>query len=93
MVGKVIKLLDYSREIQSQLNRFDAKISKLKIDSEGYVTATTASNSNFIFSQEDFRDQLERLESFISFELISGRLDDIKKMDFRYKNGVSVLFS
>ena len=91
--NKSFELLDYSREIQSQLNRFDAKISKLKIDSEGYVTATTASNSNFIFSQEDFRDQLERLESFISFELISGRLDDIKKMDFRYKNGVSVLFS
>ena len=41
-----------------------------------------------IFDQENFRDQLERLESFISFELVSGRKNYIQTVDFRYMNGM-----
>ena len=74
------------------MSRYGQIIAEVEINSEGYIKATSITGVSFIFSEKDFRDQLERLESFISFELISGRLDDIKKMDFRYKNGVSVLF-
>ena len=69
-----------------------ATLLRMKINSEGYIKATSITGVSFVFSEKDFRDQLERLEDFISFELISGRLNHIKNMDLRYKNGISVLF-
>ena len=44
----------------------------------GHIKATTTKGVILVFNVKDFRDQLERLEDFISFELISGRLDEIK---------------
>ena len=58
----------------------------------GYIKATTTKGVILVFNVKDFRDQLERLENFISFELISGRLDEIKNLDLRYKNGISVFY-
>ena len=89
---KKFKLLSYSRKIQSQLSRYGQILTEVKINSEGYIKATSITGVSFVFSEKDFRDQLERLEDFISFELISGRLNYIKSMDLRYKNGISVLF-
>ena len=89
---KKFRLLSYSRKIQSQLSRYGQIIAEVEINSEGYIKATSITGVSFIFSEKDFRDQLERLENFISFELISGRLNNIKNMDLRYKNGISVLF-
>ena len=89
---KKFKLLSYSRKIQSQLSRYGQILTEVKINSEGYIKATSITGVSFVFSEKDFRDQLERLEDFISFELISGRLNHIKNMDLRYKNGISVLF-
>ena len=89
---KKFSLLKISRKIQSQLNRYGSVLSQLNLSSEGYLTATTTQGRSLIFNEKSFRDQLERLEDFISFELFSGKLNNIKKMDFRYNNGVSVLF-
>ena len=89
---KKFSLLKISREIQSQLNRYGSVLSQLNVSSEGYLTATTTLGTSLVFNEKGFRDQLERLEDLISFELFSGKLNNIKKMDFRYNNGVSVLF-
>ena len=89
---KKFKLLELSRKIQSQLNRLGTTLVKVTLNQEGYLIATTIKGINLVFSLKDFRDQLERLENFISFELVSGKLNNIKNMDFRYKNGISVSF-
>ena len=86
-------LLDNSRRIQSQLYRLGEILEEVKLKQSGYFEAVTLSGMRLIFDQENFRDQLERLESFISFELVSGRNNYIQTIDFRYMNGISVLFS
>ena len=87
-----LNMIDYTRQIQAQLNRFESTLEELKLEEEGFMSAKTTSGTRLIFNQEGFRDQLERLESFISFELVSGRLDDIRSIDFRYSNAISVHF-
>ncbi|SVB17533.1 uncharacterized protein METZ01_LOCUS170387 [marine metagenome] len=86
-------LLDNSRRIQSQLYRLGEILEEVELKQSGYFEAVTLSGMRLIFDQENFRDQLERLESFISFELVSGRNNYIQTVDFRYMNGISVLFS
>lgn len=90
--NKKFQLLELSRKIQSQLNRYGEYLFEVDINSLGHIKATTTKGVTLIFNEKNFRDQLERLEDFISFELISGKLNDIKNMDLRYKNGISVLF-
>ena len=86
-------LLDISRKIQNQLNRYNETIKEVNLSSAGVLLVSTEKGAELVFTKEDFREQLERLEDFISFELFSGKLNNIESIDFRYKNGVSVLFS
>ena len=87
------ELLDLSRRVQAQLNRFGATIGSVILSPAGYLLITTTNGIEMTFSKKNFREQLERLEGFISFELFSGKLNDIKTMDFRYRNGISILFN
>tara|TARA_B100000029_G_scaffold436133_1_gene450588 strand:+ start:138 stop:803 length:666 start_codon:yes stop_codon:yes gene_type:complete len=87
------ELLDISRKVQAQLNRFGEIIETVTLSSAGYLLITTRKGMKMTFSKKNFREQLERLEGFISFELFSGKLNLIKTMDFRYRNGVSILFN
>ena len=91
--NKKFELLEFTRKIQSQLNRYGENLAEVKINSEGTIKATSVRSVSLVFNEKNFRDQLERLEDFISFELISGRLNHIKNMDLRYKNGISVLLN
>ena len=86
-------LLDISRQIQNQLNRYNETIKEVNLSSGGVLLISTEKGTELVFTKKDFREQLERLEDFISFELFSGKLNNIINMDFRYKNGISVLFS
>ena len=90
--NKKFQLLELSRSIQSQLNRYGENLLEVDLSTLGYIKATTTKGVILVFNVKNFRDQLERLEDLISFELISGRLDDIKNLDLRYKNGISVLY-
>ena len=85
-------LLDISRQIQNQLNRYNEKVEEVNLSSGGYLKVTTEKGTELTFTTKNFREQLERLEDFISFELFSGKLNSIRNMDFRYNNGVSILF-
>ena len=85
-------LLDMSRQIQNQLNRYNEKVEEVNLSSGGYLKVTTEKGTELTFTTKNFREQLERLEDFISFELFSGKLNSIRNMDFRYNNGVSILF-
>ena len=86
-------LLDISRQIQNQLNRYNETIKEVNLSSGGVLLISTEKGTELVFTKKDFREQLERLEDLISFELFSGKLNNIRNMDFRYKNGISVLFS
>jgi len=86
-------LLDISRQIQNQLNRYNDTIKEVNLSSAGVLLISTEKGAELVFTKGDFREQLERLEDFISFELFSGKLNNIRNIDFRYKNGISVLFS
>ena len=86
-------LLDFSRQIQNQLNRYNETIKEVNLSSAGVLLISTEKGAELVFTKGDFREQLERLEDFISFELFSGKLNHIRNMDFRYKNGIAVLFS
>ena len=85
-------LLDYSRELEKQLNRFNQDLVEFRLHRGGHIDAITSTGMNLLFYKENFRDQLERLENLITFELVSGKLNNIKSIDLRYKNGISVLF-
>ena len=85
-------LLDISRQIQNQLNRYNKKVEEVNVSSGGYLKVTTEKGTELTFTTKNFREQLERLEDFISFELFSGKLNSIRYMDFRYNDGVSILF-
>ena len=85
-------LLDISRQIQNQLNRYNETIKEVNLSSAGVLLISTEKGAELVFTKRNFREQLERLEDFISFELFSGKLNNIRSIDFRYKNGISVLF-
>ena len=86
-------LLDISRQIKNQLNRYNETIKEVNLSSGGVLLISTEKGTELVFTKKDFREQLERLEDFISFELFSGKLNNIRNMDFRYKKGIAVLFS
>ena len=85
-------LLKVSHQVQSQLNRLSKRISIIQLSSDGTLRITTNDELVIVMNFRNFRDQLDRLEEFISFELISGKIDFIKQMDLRYKKGISVYF-
>ena len=85
-------LLDISRQVQNQLNRYNESIKEVNLSSGGVLLISTEQGAELVFTKKNFREQLERLEDLISFELFSGKLNNIRNMDFRYKNGVSILF-
>ena len=85
-------LLDISRQIQNQLNRYNETIKEVNLSSGGLLLISTEKGTELVFTKKDFREQLERLEDLISFELLSGSLHDIKTIDMRYKNGVAIAF-
>ena len=87
----LLSLFNSSRNLQHQLNRFDEYLVKVK-NQQGYTEAFTQSGLKIVFDQKDFREQLKRLEDLISFELLSGKLHDIRTIDMRYKNGISISF-
>ena len=87
----LLKLFNDSRLLQHQLNRFNEYLVNVKTQ-QGYAEASTQSGLKIVFDQKDFREQLKRLEDFISFELLSGSLHNIRTIDMRYKNGVAIAF-
>ena len=89
---EALSLFKYSRNLQEQLNRFGESLSEINFE-QSYLEAKTLSGIRITFDEENFREQLKRLESFISFELLSGKLHNIKSIDMRYRNGISVFFS
>ena len=85
-------LLKVSHQVQYQLNRLSKRISIIQLSSDDTLRITTNDELVIVMNFRNFRDQLDRLEKFISFELISGKIDLIKQMDLRYKKGISVYF-
>tara|TARA_X000000368_G_C22987026_1_gene692627 strand:+ start:102 stop:770 length:669 start_codon:yes stop_codon:yes gene_type:complete len=85
-------LLKVSHQVQYQLNRLSKRISIIQLSSDDTLRITTNDELVIVMNFRNFRDQLDRLEKFISFELISGKIDFIKQMDLRYKKGISVYF-
>jgi len=91
--SETLELLYLSRDLQSQFNIINRKIRKIESYYNGLIEVEDDRGTTLIFSKKDFRVQLDRLEDFISFELSSGRLENIRNIDFRYTNAIAVDFS
>ena len=91
--SETLELLYLSRDLQSQFNIINRKLKKIESHSNGLIEVEDDRGTTLIFSKKDFRVQLDRLEDFISFELSSGRLENIRNIDFRYTNAIAVDFS
>ena len=93
LIGKDKKLnhlLDVASSIQTSLNFGSNYIVKIEDKGTNFLEATDNSGRKYKFTEENFRVQLERLEDFLLFELNSGKGDDIKYIDLRYKNALAV---
>ena len=93
LIGKDKKLnhlLDVASSIQTTLNFGSNYIVKIEDKGINFLEATDNSGRKYKFTEENFRVQLERLEDFLLFELNSGKGDDIKYIDLRYKNALAV---
>ncbi len=93
LIGKDKKLnhlLDVASSIQTALNFGSNYIVKIEDKGTNFLEATDNSGRKYRFTEENFRVQLERLEDFLLFELNSGKGDDIKYIDLRYKNALAV---
>tara|TARA_B000000557_G_C20643385_1_gene387352 strand:- start:50 stop:712 length:663 start_codon:yes stop_codon:yes gene_type:complete len=93
LIGKDKKLnhlLDVASSIQTTLNFGSNYIVKIEDKGINFLEATDNSGRKYRFTEENFRVQLERLEDFLLFELNSGKGDDIKYIDLRYKNALAV---
>lgn len=93
LIGKDKKLnhlLDVAGSIQTTLNFGSNYIVKIEDKGINFLEATDNSGRKYKFTEENFRVQLERLEDFLLFELNSGKGDDIKYIDLRYKNALAV---
>ena len=86
-------LVNFSRELQTKLNKLELRVISLELKNKGQIKAKDDSGTEYIFSQKEFRVQLERLEDFISFELNSGKGNHIRYIDFRYNNAIAVYHS
>jgi cell division septal protein FtsQ len=90
--SKRFKLIDFSRRLQLVLMKINKSVETLSLEN-GYLKALTSDSTLIFFDFYEFRGQLRRLEQLIQFELSSGNKKNLKRLDFRYKNGVAVLFS
>ena len=93
LIGKDRKLnhlLDVASSIQTILNFRSNYIVKIEDKGTNFLEVTDNSGRKYRFTEENFRVQLERLEDFLLFELNSGKGDDIKYIDLRYKNALAV---
>ena len=93
LIGKDKKLnhlLDVASSIQTTLNFGSNYIVKIEDKGTNFLEVTDNSGRKYRFTEENFRVQLERLEDFLLFELNSGKGDDIKYIDLRYKNALAV---
>ena len=88
--NKVNLLLSYAGFLQATLNSNSYNIVKLEDKGSGFLEATDNRGRRYNFSEENFRVQLERLEDFLLFKLNSGKEDDIRYIDLRYKNALAV---
>ena len=88
----ILDLFYLSRAIQTQLNRFNSRVVSFELLNNDLLKTITDSGVVIIFSRKSFQVQLERLEDFISFELNSGKLEDIRNIDLRYKNAIAVKY-
>ena len=86
------QLLEVNHHIQSQMNRLNKTVSSIELKEDDSLRITTNDQLVIVMNLRNFRDQLERLEDFISFELISGKINLIKQMDLRYKKGISISY-
>ena len=86
-------LINLSRELQTKLNKLDLKVISFELKNQDQLKAKDDSGTEYIFSQKEFRVQLERLEDYISFELNSGNGNHIRYIDFRYNNAIAVYHS
>ena len=89
----IINLLNLSRELQAKLNRLDLRVISFELKNKDQLKAKDDSGTEYVFSKEEFRVQLERLEDYISFELNSGNGNHIRYIDFRYNNAIAVYHS
>ena len=74
------------------MNRLNKSIRSIELEEDDSLRITTDDQLVIVMNLRNFRDQLKRLEDFISFELISGKIELIKKMDLRYKKGLSISY-
>ena len=86
-------LINLSRELQTKLNKLDLRVISFELRNKDQLKAKDDSGTEYIFSQKEFRVQLERLEDYISFELNSGKGNHIRYIDFRYNNAIAVYHS
>ena len=86
-------LINLSRELQTKLNKIDLRVISFELKNKDQLKAKDDSGTEYIFSQKEFRVQLERLEDYISFELNSGKGNHIRYIDFRYNNAIAVYHS
>jgi len=86
-------LINLSRELQTKLNKLDLRVLSFELKNKDLLKAKDDSGTEYIFSQKEFRVQLERLEDYISFELNSGKGNHIRYIDFRYNNAIAVYHS
>ena len=91
--ASISNLIDLSRELQTKLNKLDLKVISFELKNKDQLKAKDDSGTEYIFSQKEFRVQLERLEDYISFELNSGKRNHIRYIDFRYNNAIAVYHS
>ena len=89
----LINLLNLSRELQTKLNQLDLRVISFELKNKDQLKAKDDSGTEYVFSKEEFRVQLERLEDYISFELNSGNRNHIRYIDFRYNNAIAVSYS
>ena len=86
-------LIKQSRELQTKLHKLDLRVISFELKNKDQLKAKDELGTEYIFSQKEFRVQLERLEDYISFELNSGKLNHIRYIDFRYNNAIAVYHS
>ena len=86
-------LINLSRELQAKLNKLDLRVISFEFKNKDQLKAKDDFGTEYIFSQKEFRVQLERLEDYISFELNSGKRNHIRYIDFRYNNAIAVYHS
>ena len=91
--NSISNLINLSRELQTKLNKLDLRVISFELQNKDQLKAKDDSGTEYIFSQKEFRVQLERLEDYISFELNSGKGNHIRYIDFRYNNAIAVYHS